>query len=100
MTEGDHALQKRYLAPELYPLIRSDLSAVRAGCVTSERRRCGRLVLQQLEEGAIKKRVTPNRDIARAVTTGYSETLCNRTRRHSHLDGVGPSSLTRRKSMD
>jgi putative transposase len=46
--------------------------------------------MSSLKKERIKKRIYPSRDIARADIADYIDTFYNRTRRHSHLGGVGP----------
>jgi len=48
-----------------------------------------------LKKEKIRKRVYPNREIARAEVFDYIEGFYNRTRRHSHLGGVSPEAFER-----
>jgi putative transposase len=43
----------------------------------------------------IRKRIYKTRDLARADVFDYIEAFYNRTRRHSHLDGVSPETFER-----
>lgn len=43
-----------------------------------------------LKEERIRKRIYKTRDMARADVFNYIEVFYNRTRRHSHLGGLGP----------
>ncbi len=48
-----------------------------------------------LKKERIRNRVYKTRDIARSDMFDYIEALYNRTRRHSHLGGVGPEAFER-----
>lgn len=48
-----------------------------------------------LKKGRIKKRVDKTRDLAKVDFFNYIEAFYNRTRRHSHLGGVGPEAFER-----
>ena len=46
-----------------------------------------------LKKERIKKRIYNTRDLACENVFDYIEVFCNRRRRHSHLDGVGPEAF-------
>lgn len=46
-----------------------------------------------LKKDRIKKRIYRTRDLARADVFDYIESFYNRTRRHSHLDGLSPEAF-------
>jgi putative transposase len=48
-----------------------------------------------LKKEKIRKRIYPNREIAKAEVFDYIEGFYNRTRRHSHLGGVSPEAFER-----
>ena len=48
-----------------------------------------------LKKERVRKRVYKTRDLARADVFDYIEVFYNRTRRHSHLDGVSPEAFER-----
>lgn len=48
-----------------------------------------------LKKERIRKRIYKTRDLARADIFNYIEVFYNRARRHSHLDGVSPSTCFR-----
>jgi putative transposase len=48
-----------------------------------------------LKKERIQKRIYKTRDLARADIFDYIEVFYNRTRRHSHLDGVSPEAFER-----
>jgi putative transposase len=48
-----------------------------------------------LKKERIRNRVYKTRDIARSDMFDYIEAFYNRTRRHSHLGGVGPEAFER-----
>jgi putative transposase len=48
-----------------------------------------------LKKERIRKRVYKTRNLARADIFDYIEVFYNRTRRHSHLDGVSPEAFER-----
>jgi hypothetical protein len=58
------------------------------GEVLSQCRR--RIVLQQLEEGTIKKHIDKNRELATNDAADYIAAFYNRTRRHGHLGDLSP----------
>lgn len=47
--------------------------------------------LSSMKKGRIKKRIDKTREIANAEIDEYIEMFYNRTRRHSHLNGVRKS---------
>lgn len=51
-----------------------------------------------LKKERIKKRVYKTRDLARADIFDYIEVFYNRTRRHSHLDGLSPEAFEKASS--
>jgi len=52
------------------------------------------LFFSSLKNESIRKRIDKTRDLARANTFDYSKVFYNRTRRHSHIDGVNGSDQT------
>ena len=48
-----------------------------------------------LKKERIKKRIYKTRDMATAEIYDYIEMFYNRTRRHSHLNGVSPEAFER-----
>ncbi len=52
-------------------------------------------LFSMLRKERIRNRVNKTRDIARSDRFDYIEAFYNRTRRHSHLGGVGPEAFER-----
>jgi hypothetical protein len=52
--------------------------------------RGGGVLLRWPEEERIKKQIYRNPELALSDVADYIVTLCNRTRRHSHLGGLSP----------
>ena len=52
-----------------------------------------------LKKERVRKRVYKTRDMARADVFDYIEGFYNRTRRHSHLDGISPEAFERLASV-
>lgn len=46
-----------------------------------------------LKKELIKKQIYKSRYVAKAAIADYNETLCNRSRRHSHLGGIRPEQV-------
>ena len=52
-----------------------------------------------LKKERVRKRAYKTRDMARADVFDYIEVSYNRTRHHSHLDGISPEAFERMASV-